>query len=84
MYVAIVNQNSIVPVTAAKCEPKYFLKTILNKYLYQKKCVARGKGECYITMSMRKVELMLEFNSFSSSSFLSRLVLRMFSVPFVV
>ena len=46
--------------------------------------VARGKGECYITASMREVELMLEFNSFSGSSFLSRLVLQMFSVPFVV
>ena len=46
--------------------------------------VARGKGEYYITTSMRKVELMLEFNSFSSSYFLSRLVLQVISVPFVV
>ena len=41
-------------------------------------------GGCYITTSMRKVELMLEFNSFSSSNFLSRLVLQVISVPFVV
>ena len=40
--------------------------------------------ECYITASMRKVDLMLEFNSFSSSNFLSRLVLQVISVPFVV
>ena len=50
----------------------------------QKVIVAKGKGEYYITTSMRKVELMLEFNSFSSSNFLSRLVLQVISVPFVV
>ena len=41
-------------------------------------------GERYITASMRKVDLVLEFNSFSSSNFLSRLVLQVISVPFVV
>ena len=43
-----------------------------------------GKGECYITTSMRKVELVLEFNPFSSSNFLSRLVLQVISVPLVI
>ena len=46
--------------------------------------VARSWGECYATTSMRKVELMLEFNSLSVSNFLSRLVLQVISVPFVV
>ena len=49
-----------------------------------KNIVARGKGEYYITTSMRKVELMLEFNSFSTSNFRARLVLQVISVPFVV
>ena len=47
-------------------------------------CRRPCRGECYITASMRKKELMLEFNSFSSSNFLSRLVLQVISVPFVI
>ena len=46
--------------------------------------IARGRGECYATTSMRKVDLILEFNFLSSSNFLSRLVLQVISVPFVV
>ena len=45
---------------------------------------AEGMGECYATASMRKVELLLEFNFLSGSNFLSRLVLQVISVPFVV
>ena len=46
--------------------------------------VARGKEESYATTSMRKVDLILEFNFLSSSNFLSRLVLQVISVPSVV
>ena len=46
--------------------------------------LSQGVGECYATTSMRKVELILKFNSLSGSIFLSRLVLQVISVPFVV
>ena len=48
------------------------------------KSVSQRQGECYATTSMRKVELILEFNFLSGSNFLSRLVLQVISVPFVV
>ena len=44
----------------------------------------RGQGECYAITSKRKVELELEFKFLSGSVFLSRLVRRVISVPFVV
>ena len=46
--------------------------------------VAGGRGNAIFSAGIRKVDLILEFNSFSGSNFLSRLVLQMFSVPFVV
>ena len=54
-----------------------------EKQLLQKS-VAEAGGECYATTSMRKVELLLEFNFLSGSNFLSHLVLQVISVPFVV
>ena len=45
--------------------------------------VAEAEG-CCATTSMWKVELELEFNFLSDSSFLSRLVRQVISVPFVV
>ena len=41
-------------------------------------------GECYATTSMRKIDLILEFNFLSGYNFLSRSVLQVISVPFVV
>ena len=46
--------------------------------------LSQSQGECYASTSMRKVELILEFNFLSGSSFLSRLVRQVISVPFVV
>ena len=44
----------------------------------------RGRGWVLAITSMRKVELELEFNFLFGSSFLSRLVRQVISVPFVV
>ena len=46
--------------------------------------LSQGQGECCATTSMWKVELILEFNFLSGSSFLSRLMRQVISVPFVV
>ena len=44
----------------------------LRKGQIQKTEVSQGvRGECYATTSMRKVDLILEFNFLSSSNFLS-------------
>ena len=45
------------------------------------KVCSRGRGEYYATTSMCEVELILEFNFVSGSSFLSRLVRQVISVP---
>ena len=50
----------------------------------KKNTMSQKQGECYATTSMRKVELLLEFNFLSDSSFLCRLVRQVISVPFVV
>ena len=46
--------------------------------------LSQRQGECYATTSMRKVELILQFNFLSGFSFLSRLVRQVINVPFVV
>ena len=46
--------------------------------------LSQRQRECYATTTVRKVELILEFNFLSGSNFLSRLVLQVISVPFVV
>ena len=46
--------------------------------------LSQRQGECCTTKSMRKVELVLEFNFLSGFSFLSRSVRRVIGVPFVV
>ena len=77
------NPPAVIYDTGSKSSADIVQETQLTPLIFWEKPVARGKGECYITTSMWRVELMLEFNSFSSSSFLFRLVLQMFSVPFV-
>ena len=44
--------------------------------------LSQRQGECCATTSMRKIDLILEFNLLSGSSFLSRLVRQVISVPF--
>ena len=46
--------------------------------------LSQRQKKCYATTSMRKVELILEFNFLSGSNFLSRLVRQVIGVPFVV
>ena len=57
------------------------MNTILVHWIFH---CRKGRGECCATTSMWKVELFLEFNFLSGSSFLSRLVRQVISVPFVV
>ena len=56
----------------------------LNGPHWSHQFVPEGQVECYATTSMREVELLLEFDFLSGSSFLSRLVQQVISVPFVV
>ena len=46
--------------------------------------LSQRQGECYATTSMRKAELILEFDFLSSPNFLSRLVRQVIIVSFVV
>ena len=46
--------------------------------------LSQRQGECYATTRMRKIEIILGFNFLSGSSFLSRLLRQVISVPFVV
>ena len=73
------------------CE-NFFPLSTWNAILSTTPCVfitfellSRGaRGECYFTASMQRVDSILEFNFLSGSNFLSRLVLQVISVSFVV
>ena len=64
--------------------PQILVQISLSPRTSSSKVFSQRQGECYATTSMRKVELILEFNFHSGSNFLSRLVRQVISVPFVV